>query len=334
MNNKKILFVVLLAVVIGCGGGTSGSDDTNNVDTGASPGERTAAPTFDPPAGTYRSEQTVSISTATTGATIKYTRGSSDDTSPPTSSNNNGLVYSSPLEINKTTTVKTVCFKDGMTESVSTARYVVTQCDCQDHIFCYDFERADLYGYCSALEHWETDDTDNTYYAEHEVLANGGRNGAYGLKLTGASSAWYRGRQGFFHHLDDLAPSNISFYVGTMSTAGDTGYFNLSQSISGVAHYGIVFHFGNDGKMYVNDIAYGNYSISTWYLIEFRNVQWRSGSGATGAVLKSTFDFYVNGTLVASNANFKDAALTGFDFLMLYNLDSTEIWYDDIIMTD
>lgn len=333
--NRSFLVVLLMLVLIGCGGGTgTGTGNSGTADESTNPTTRTEAPTFSPPEGTYYTAQTVTISTTTPGATIKFTRGPDDDTAPPTSSNFNGTEYAAPLDIDKTTTVKTVCFKDGMTESVSTAKYVITVCDCQSQIFCYDFERGDLYGNCSNTDYWQTDDANNTYYIEREALAGGGRNGAYGLKLTGASSNAYQGRQGAFHRLNDLAPSQISFYIGTMSNSGNTGYFSLSQSIGGNGKYGIVFHFGNDGKMYVNDVDYNTFSISTWYLIEFKDIQWRSGTTGAGAAQKSTFDFYVNGAKVANDVNFKDSGPTGFDFLMLYNTDSTEVWYDDIIMLE
>lgn len=313
-----------------CGGGTGDTTNDETPDENQNPTTRTAAPTFSPPAGTYHSAQTVTISTTTSGATIKFTRGPNDNTSPPTSSNFNGTVYTNPLVIDETATVKTVCFKSGMLESVSTAKYIITECDCQSQMFCYDFERGDVYNTCQNAGYWQTHDANNTDYIERGIIAGAGRNGAFGLKLTGGASY---ARYGLFHHLDDLAPSEISFYVATMSNNGNTGYFNLSQSISGNGHFGIIFHFGNNGKMYVNDTAYDNFSISRWYLIEFRDIQWNNNvQNNVGGIQKSTFDFYVNGAMVANDVEFKDSGLTGFDFLMLYNIDDTEVWFDDVMM--
>jgi len=62
-----------------------------------------ATPEFTPDGGTYYTPQTVSISCATSGATILYTI---DGSEPAT----NGLVYSTPLDITTTTTVKAVAF--------------------------------------------------------------------------------------------------------------------------------------------------------------------------------------------------------------------------------
>ncbi|MBQ3851263.1 MAG: chitobiase/beta-hexosaminidase C-terminal domain-containing protein, partial [Bacteroidales bacterium] len=60
-----------------------------------------ATPTFSVPAGMYTTPQTVGISCATAGATILYT---TDNSNPAV----NGQVYSSPLTISSTTTVKAI----------------------------------------------------------------------------------------------------------------------------------------------------------------------------------------------------------------------------------
>ena len=63
-----------------------------------------SAPTFSPAAGTYYEAQNVTISTTTAGATIYYTL---DGNNPTTSS----AVYSSPIAISETTTVKAMAAK-------------------------------------------------------------------------------------------------------------------------------------------------------------------------------------------------------------------------------
>jgi hypothetical protein len=79
-----------------------------------------ATPTFSPAAGTYTSAQDVIISTTTEGATIYYTL---DGIDPTTSSN----VYSSPISITETTTVKAMATADGYSNSaVGTATYTIT----------------------------------------------------------------------------------------------------------------------------------------------------------------------------------------------------------------
>ena len=78
-----------------------------------------ATPTFNPAAGTYNQAQSVTITCSTSGATIYYTTNGSN---PTTSSS----VYSAPLTINETTTVKAMAVKSGMNNSnVATATYTI-----------------------------------------------------------------------------------------------------------------------------------------------------------------------------------------------------------------
>jgi hypothetical protein len=76
-------------------------------------------PNFNPRAGTYTSSQSVSISAATSGATIYYTL---DGSAPTTSS----PVYSSPIEVNATATIRAMATKDGLdNSSVTSATYTI-----------------------------------------------------------------------------------------------------------------------------------------------------------------------------------------------------------------
>lgn len=80
-------------------------------------GNQVATPTFSPAAGTYYAAQNVEISCATDGATIYYT---TDGTTPTTESS----VYSTPIAVSTTTTIKAMGAKTGMTNSsVATANY-------------------------------------------------------------------------------------------------------------------------------------------------------------------------------------------------------------------
>jgi hypothetical protein len=70
-----------------------------------------AAPTFTPAEGTYSSTQTVSISTATSGASINYTTDGS------TPSETAGVLYSGPITVSSTTTIKAIAYASGMADS-------------------------------------------------------------------------------------------------------------------------------------------------------------------------------------------------------------------------
>ena len=79
-----------------------------------------AAPAFTPAGGTYTSAQRVTLSCATSGATIKYT---TDGSTP----NAGSATYTGPIDVTATTTIKAYAVKSGMVDSaVSTATYTVT----------------------------------------------------------------------------------------------------------------------------------------------------------------------------------------------------------------
>ncbi|MCF7913506.1 MAG: chitobiase/beta-hexosaminidase C-terminal domain-containing protein [Candidatus Cloacimonetes bacterium] len=79
-----------------------------------------ATPTFNPPGGSYTSTQDITISCTTSGTTIRYTTNGSTPTST-------SPVYSSPINLTTTTTLKAKAFKSGWTDSpVATATYTIT----------------------------------------------------------------------------------------------------------------------------------------------------------------------------------------------------------------
>jgi regulation of enolase protein 1 (concanavalin A-like superfamily) len=80
-----------------------------------------AAPTFNPATGTYTGTQNVTISTTTSGASIRYTT----DGSTPTSST--GTVYTGPVAVSSSLTLKAIAYAAGMTDSaVRSAAYTIT----------------------------------------------------------------------------------------------------------------------------------------------------------------------------------------------------------------
>jgi hypothetical protein len=80
-----------------------------------------AAPTFNPPGGTFTSATTVTISTTTPGASIHYTTDGS------TPSSTVGTLYSGPITISSTTTVRAIAYANGMSDSsVSSATYTIS----------------------------------------------------------------------------------------------------------------------------------------------------------------------------------------------------------------
>ena len=77
-----------------------------------------AQPVFSVEAGTYSEAFSVTMSCATSGAAIYYTTDGTDPSAQST-------LYTEPVTISETTTLKAVAVKDGNTSSVTTATYVV-----------------------------------------------------------------------------------------------------------------------------------------------------------------------------------------------------------------
>jgi hypothetical protein len=74
-----------------------------------------AAPVFSPAPGAYLNAQNVTITTATPGASIRYTT----DGSTPTETT--GTLYSSPVNISNTATLKALAYQSGLADSTVTS---------------------------------------------------------------------------------------------------------------------------------------------------------------------------------------------------------------------
>lgn len=86
----------------------------------ATPSPVVATPAFSPQTGTYITTQNVTISTATAGATIRYTTNGTD----PTISN--GTIYSAPVTISTTTTLKAIAYDGKANNSaINSATYQI-----------------------------------------------------------------------------------------------------------------------------------------------------------------------------------------------------------------
>jgi len=84
-------------------------------------GSPVVAPVMSPSGGTYSSTQSVSITSSTSGSTIRYTTNGSNPTSTT------GTVYSGTISVSATTTLKAIAYKSGMTDSsVTTETYTIS----------------------------------------------------------------------------------------------------------------------------------------------------------------------------------------------------------------
>ena len=134
---------------------------------GDPPTPTVATPTFTPAAGTYNEAQTVSIACSTEGATIHYTI---DGTTPSESS----PVYSTPLNIEETTTVKAIAMKEGYNNSnVATATYTIQTGSGSVAIFNQDWE-GEMNGWTFVNVEGEATWTISQNSGNHYAKMNGG----------------------------------------------------------------------------------------------------------------------------------------------------------------
>jgi transcriptional regulator CtsR len=90
-------------------------DSAYSNEANSSTWDTVAAPVFGTPPGIYSAEQSVYIGTATPGASIRYTTDGS--TPAPT----NGTLYSAPVTLSVSCTLKAIAYKSGMTDSSLTS---------------------------------------------------------------------------------------------------------------------------------------------------------------------------------------------------------------------
>ncbi len=83
-------------------------------------GGSAAPPSFSPGGGSFTVPQSVTISTSTSGASIRYTTNGSTPTST------SGTVYTGPITVSSTTMVRAIAYASGLTDSpVASATYTI-----------------------------------------------------------------------------------------------------------------------------------------------------------------------------------------------------------------
>jgi Chitobiase/beta-hexosaminidase C-terminal domain len=107
---RKLACVISVILCVGCGGGGGGN-----------PGTTVGVPVFSPSPGTYATAQSVTLSTTTSGATIRYTTDGS------TPSETVGTVYAGPIAVASSVTIRAAAYLSGWTTSpVSSGAYTIS----------------------------------------------------------------------------------------------------------------------------------------------------------------------------------------------------------------
>ena len=181
------------------------------------------APVFSPPAGIYSTAQTVTISTTSSGATIRYTT----DGSTPTETN--GTAYSGPVGIGNATMLKAIAYGAGFTDSsVAAGFFTVTSAPGYTLNVLHDFPAAsgDGVGPLTGLVLGR----DGNFYGTTAV--GGASNDGTVFKMTPAGAVTILAS---FNGANGIEP-----YGGSLIQAGDGNFYGTTY-IGGSIGYGTVF---------------------------------------------------------------------------------------------
>lgn len=181
-------------------------------------------------------------------------------------------------------------------------------------LFCENFEDGDWLG-------WGDDGGGYTISVVPTSYYTGGNNpgGTYALSLTSDSSHW---TFGIFRLLNSIQPNYIKFYVRAATTSEDSATFKLSTDKKDVISFRLDGSAAGGQQIVINGKQCGSYSAKTWYLVEFKNIDWH----------QNNFDVYIDGVLKVDDLSFLVPAKC-FTRLDLYN-DSADVqaWFDDIAL--
>jgi hypothetical protein len=241
-------------------------------------GVATAAPAFSPVAGSYATAQTITISTATAGATIRYTTNGTTPTSTT------GTVYSGPISVNITQNIKAIAYKEAYADSeVVSASYAITS---GPNVLTYQSQSAAYTVSSSDLLHGLTPVVVGTgsLYTGNSNWSNDGLQGA-----TAANDGSFTGR--------------ASVGMGSSKTRTDTGNaggldiiwnFATPQDLTSIALFFSWGDTGRDNVPIVNIYA----STSEYVLTNGPNPDGQFSTGAVDAGVAANGNFVLLATTV------------------------------------
>ena len=249
MNKQVVVFVLLVFMIflVSCDDKPTEPNQVGYV-------------SFTPSPGDYNESQNVSLSCNTPGANIHYT---TDNSSPTASSQ----LYTNPINLTETTTIKAIAYKDGWTPSpVVSADYTINN----DYIYLIndDFESYSLNLFPTESE-WFIQYTGTG--AEDQYISNLYSNsGEKSLRLSGTNS-W---RAEINCPIEILPEENIgyevSFYANPNDPGGVFGFYNPNYGIWGTIIQGVRFY---DNVVKFTNLDIYEFSDDSWVSIKLEYSQ-------------------------------------------------------------
>ena len=278
----------------GEGGGLYGGlDSTIGADgdpMSAPPPVQVAAPGFSPGGGSYTSTQSVTITSATSGASIRYTL----DGSTPTSTT--GTLYSSAVTIAATATLKAIAYKSGMTDStVTAATYTITA---PSQVAAPSFNPGGG-GYTAAQSVTITSATSGASirYTLDGSTPTSTTGTLYSSAVTIAATATLKA----IAYKSGMTDSTVTAATYTISTGGGGGTQNISvaassddakertDTSSGTMNLTSSLPFGNAGSTYIVGVRFTGVNIPAGAVITAATIQFTAhaaGSVATSLTVR------------------------------------------------
>jgi hypothetical protein len=264
-----------------------------------------AAPSFNPGGGTYTSAQSVTITSATSGVTIRYTTNGTNPTST------SGTVYAGPVSIGATSTLKAIAYKSGMTDSaVTTASYTINT---GGSSLLTDNFNGGTTG--SAPGGWTVSASSGTTATVQAFPSSSDKS----LRFTDTSTSNYSQASRTFAAQTGVVTLEFSFYA----SANWCRFFLRSGSTIGVEMYtkdGQLIYRNSSGA----DVNITPYTANTWTTVRI-----------VANASTDRFDVYVGGVLRGSNLTFRNAASNLDTVLFSSGGSSTGTNYiDNVLVTN
>lgn len=184
------------------------------------PIDTVASPAFNPTAGNYTSAKSVAISTATAGATIHYTK----DNSIPTEAS---PIYTAPITVSTSTTLKAGAWKTGLTpSSIGAAVYTIGSDDVTPPVISA-ISSSGITSSSAAIS-WTTNEASNSQ-VEYGATTSYGSSTTLNASLVVSHS----------QSLSNLTSSTLYHYrvkskdaAGNLATSADKTFTTLAPSVS------------------------------------------------------------------------------------------------------
>jgi uncharacterized repeat protein (TIGR03803 family) len=267
--------------------GYADSTATSGLYTIGTPPPQVAAPAFTPSAGTYGSAQNVTITSATNGATIRYTVDGS------TPSESNGFIYSGPVSTIGTTILKAIAYKGGFTDSPATkGLYTILSSlhDCVNVLYDCNSANSGVSGVNCLVQ-----GSDGNFYGTASYGGSSSNDGAV-FKLTPTGTLTVLAS---FNGANGVDPNSL--------VQGTDGYFYGTTAKGGSGNFGTVFRMTSTGVLTTLVSFNGTNGVGVTSLVQGTdgNFYGASGGGSfdDGVIFKMTPSGTLTTLVVFNGAN-------------------------------